>query len=80
MRFGSQAWIWLNAAAVGLCLCTLTGLLLLIAVRGLGHFWPADLQLYVYLDDAGRHTAGIGGASRNGDGLPPPASGVRRRP
>ena len=53
MRFGSQAWIWLNAAAVGLCLCTLTGLLLLIAVRGLGHFWPADLQLYVYLDDAG---------------------------
>ena len=53
MRFGSQAWIWLNAAAVGLCLCTLTGLLLLIAVRGLGHFWPADLQLYAYLDDAG---------------------------
>ena len=48
-----QAWVWLNAAAVGLCLCTLTGLLLLIAVRGLGHFWPADLSLYVYQDSAG---------------------------
>ena len=53
MPSSSQAWIWLNATAVGLCLCTLTGLLLLIAVRGLGHFWPADLHLYVYLDDAG---------------------------
>lgn len=60
MRFGSQAWTWLNAAAVGLCLCTLTGLLLLIAVRGLGHFWPADLQLYVHLDEAGAEQRVLG--------------------
>lgn len=53
MRRDGQVWVWLNAAAVGLCLCTLTGLLLLIAVRGLGHFWPADLSLYVYQDDTG---------------------------
>ena len=49
-----RIWNWLNAAAVGLCLCTLAGLLLLIAVRGLGHFWPADLGLYAFQDDAGR--------------------------
>ena len=53
MLRNGQAWVWLNAAAVGLCLCTLTGLLLLIAVRGLGHFWPADLSLYVYQDGTG---------------------------
>ena len=53
MGRAGQHWIWLNAAAVGLCLCTLAGLLLLIAVRGLGHFWPADLGLYAYQDQSG---------------------------
>ncbi|MDH5178620.1 MAG: phosphate ABC transporter permease PstA [Gammaproteobacteria bacterium] len=36
-------WIWLNAAAVSASLIIVFGLLLLIAVRGLGHFWPADV-------------------------------------
>jgi len=36
-------WIWLNAAAVSASLIIVIGLLLLIAVRGLGHFWPADV-------------------------------------
>ena len=34
-------WVWLNAAAVSASLIIVLGLLLLIAVRGLGHFWPA---------------------------------------
>ncbi len=36
-------WIWLNAAAVSASLILVIGLLLLIAVRGLGHFWPKDV-------------------------------------
>ena len=36
-------WIWLNAGAVAISLVMVVGLLLLIAVRGLGHFWPADV-------------------------------------
>ena len=36
-------WIFLNAAAVAICVIMVAGLLILIAVRGLGHFWPADL-------------------------------------
>ncbi|GAB3308143.1 ABC transporter permease family protein [Haliea atlantica] len=35
--------IWLNAAAVSVSIIAVVGLLLLLAVRGLGHFWPADV-------------------------------------
>lgn len=43
-------WVWLNAAAVSTCIILVIGLLLLIAVRGLGHFWPADVVEYSYLE------------------------------
>lgn len=36
-------WVWLNAGAVAISVIMVVGLLLLIAVRGLGHFWPADV-------------------------------------
>lgn len=35
--------IWLNAAAVSLSVIAVVGLLLLLTVRGLGHFWPSDV-------------------------------------
>ncbi|MBU2478862.1 MAG: phosphate ABC transporter permease PstA, partial [Gammaproteobacteria bacterium] len=42
--FNSGApWIWLNAAAVSASLIMVAGLLGLIALRGLGHFWPTDI-------------------------------------
>ncbi len=34
-------WVWLNAGAVTLSMVMVVGLLVLIAVRGFGHFWPA---------------------------------------
>lgn len=36
--------IWMNAAAVAVSLIAVVGLLLLLAVRGFGHFWPADVM------------------------------------
>lgn len=33
-------WVWLNAGAVSISIIMVVGLLILIAVRGLGHFWP----------------------------------------
>ncbi|HBX38432.1 MAG TPA: phosphate ABC transporter permease PtsA [Pseudohongiella sp.] len=36
-------WIWLNAGAVSLCMIMVVGLIGLIAIRGFGHFWPADV-------------------------------------
>ncbi|TXS95602.1 phosphate ABC transporter permease PstA [Parahaliea maris] len=43
MRSG-EPMIWLNAAAVSLSVVAVLGLLLLLAVRGFGHFWPRDVM------------------------------------
>ncbi len=43
-------WVWLNAAAVSLSLIMVFGLLALIAVRGLGHFWPAQVASIEYVE------------------------------
>ncbi|QWF71188.1 phosphate ABC transporter permease PstA [Methylomonas paludis] len=48
-RSGSP-WIWMTAGAVSINLILVVGLLLLIAVRGLGHFWPANIVEYHYQD------------------------------
>ncbi|MDF3868853.1 phosphate ABC transporter permease PstA, partial [Pseudomonas denitrificans (nom. rej.)] len=36
-------WVWMNAGAVSIAVIMTIGLLSVIAVRGLGHFWPADV-------------------------------------
>jgi len=41
-------WVWLNAAAVSASILLVVGLLLLIGVRGMGHFWPLAVQEIVY--------------------------------
>ncbi|MDP2179395.1 phosphate ABC transporter permease PstA [Methylicorpusculum sp.] len=47
-------WIWLNAAAVSVSLLLVSGLLLLIAIQGLGHFWPKSVAEMSYLDEKGQ--------------------------
>ena len=39
-----DAFIWINAAAVSVSVVAVIGLLVLLAVRGFGHFWPADIM------------------------------------
>jgi len=46
-------WIWLNGGAVTLCMLMVVGLLGLIAVRGFGHFWPANIILTSATDNNG---------------------------
>ncbi|HET6592039.1 MAG TPA: phosphate ABC transporter permease PstA [Xanthomonadales bacterium] len=46
-------WVWLNAAAVSTSILLVAGLLLLIAARGMGHFWPAAVHEFVYLEADG---------------------------
>lgn len=41
-------WIWLNAGAVSIALVAVIGLLLLILVRGMSHFWPANVDAFYY--------------------------------
>ena len=37
--------IWLNGAAVALSVIAVTGLIMLLAVRGFSHFWPKDVMV-----------------------------------
>ncbi len=46
-------WIWLNAAAVSISVLMVVALLTLIAVRGLGHFWPSSVIDTTYHDKDG---------------------------
>ena len=47
-------WIWLNAGAVAVSVVMVIGILFLIAVRGLGHFWPHDVAVFQYIDLASK--------------------------
>ena len=55
-----KPWIWLNAAAVSTSLVMVFGLLALIAVRGLGYFWPADIVETWYTGRDGQRMRLIG--------------------
>lgn len=41
-------WIWLNAGAIAIALVAVFGLLILILLRGMSHFWPADVEAFYY--------------------------------
>ena len=44
-------WIWLNAAAVSTCLIMIVGVLGLVTVRGVGHFWPSQVTRFSYQEE-----------------------------
>ncbi|MFQ5468668.1 MAG: phosphate ABC transporter permease PstA [Gammaproteobacteria bacterium] len=48
-----KPWIWLSASAVSISMVMVFGLLFLIAVRGLHHFWPSELVSYDYTSRGG---------------------------
>jgi phosphate transport system permease protein len=53
-------WVWMNAGAVSISVVMVVGLLMLIAVRGLSHFWPADIAEMTYLEEGETPTKVIG--------------------
>ena len=55
-----EPWIWLNAAALSASLVMVGGLLILIAVKGLGHFWPSDVLDAQYQEPNGQSIHIIG--------------------
>jgi phosphate transport system permease protein len=46
-------WVWLTAGTVSVSLCMVFGLLLLIAVNGMGHFWPGRVAAIDYREPDG---------------------------
>ncbi|MFI3120509.1 MAG: phosphate ABC transporter permease PstA [Methylococcaceae bacterium] len=53
-------WVWLNAAAVSACLIMVIGVLGLILVRGVGHFWPSQIVQFSYQEPDGQVQTIIG--------------------
>jgi phosphate transport system permease protein len=51
-RSGSP-WVWLNAGAVSISILMVAALLILIAVRGLGHFWAKPIMEAEYVEPDG---------------------------
>jgi phosphate transport system permease protein len=46
-------WIWLNAGMVSIALLMIVSLLMFLAVRGMGHFWPARIIAFEFRNDDG---------------------------
>ncbi|WP_353570138.1 phosphate ABC transporter permease PstA [Candidatus Albibeggiatoa sp. nov. BB20] len=61
-------WIWLTASAVSISIIVVVGLLSLIAVRGLGHFWPSAVVQANYVNDG--ETTRLIGEIRSEEVLP----------
>ena len=53
-------WIWLTSGAVSLSLLAVLGLIALLAVRGLGYFWPAGIVQWQVKQQDGTQTQLIG--------------------
>jgi len=53
-------WVWLNSAAVSASILLVSGLLLLITVRGMGHFWPSQVHEIIISDGRGELTRLVG--------------------
>ncbi|MEF3168775.1 MAG: phosphate ABC transporter permease PstA [Deltaproteobacteria bacterium] len=44
-------WVWLSAGGVSISLVAVFGIILLIAIRGLGFFWPLDVMEAIVVED-----------------------------
>ncbi|MXZ43378.1 MAG: phosphate ABC transporter permease PstA [Gammaproteobacteria bacterium] len=51
-----EPWIWLTATAVGTSIVAVLGLIGIIAVKGLAHFWPSDVVTIDYENELGAQT------------------------
>ncbi|HEC12588.1 MAG TPA: phosphate ABC transporter permease PstA [Acidiferrobacteraceae bacterium] len=62
-------WVWLTAAAVSASIIMVAGLIALIAVRGLGYFWPTPVLVANYHESDVR-TVPIIGEIRDSEAVP----------
>jgi phosphate transport system permease protein len=49
-RRRGSAWIWLSGSTLALCLLMVLGLISLLAVKGLGFFWPSNIHQFQLTD------------------------------
>ncbi len=74
-----EPWIWLTAGSVSISLAMVVGLLALITVKGLAHFWPAPLVRIVYESAAGDDETIIGEITDRETAAPPSGQTATKR-
>jgi phosphate transport system permease protein len=55
-----EHWVWLNAGALSTALIMVIGLLVLITIRGMSHFWPANVEQIFYTNSQGQQEIILG--------------------
>ncbi len=68
MKEGNH-WVWFNAMALTISLLAVIGLVGLLAVKGVAHFWPKDVMVFSVEDGQGGTVQLIGERQRTGERL-----------
>lgn len=55
-----KPWIWLNAGMASAAIIMVVGLVIYIAVRGMGHFWPHTVMRFDYAEADGQSSKVMG--------------------
>jgi phosphate transport system permease protein len=55
-----KPWIWLNAGMASAAIIMVVGLIIYIAVKGMGHFWPHAVVQFNYVDADGGQSKVLG--------------------
>lgn len=55
-----KPWIWLNAGMASAAIIMVVGLVIYIAVRGMGHFWPHPVMRFDYAEADGQSSKVLG--------------------
>lgn len=55
-----EHWVWFNAGAIAISIIMVVSLIALIAIRGLSHFWPANVHVYQTQLDNGTQQLSMG--------------------
>ncbi len=55
-----EHWVWFNAGAIAISLVMVIGLVLMIAAKGLSHFWPAQVGTYQLVLENGEVKTALG--------------------
>ena len=75
--FGTDTpWVWLNAAAIAISLCMVSGVILFIAIEGLKHFWPSPVVFFEYASQQEEQNKKILGNIRTVEVIPANRAGV----
>jgi phosphate transport system permease protein len=69
MKFfkSDQHWVWFNAGAIAISIVMVVSLIIFIAIKGLSHFWPAEVKQFELYNSDGQKELILGEVYKVGD-------------